>query len=217
MTKYSDLIITSMVSGQSVSFKAYITDMTQTFSSTWNTEDVFGRNDPIAMFQGTKRSISISLDVPAGSKTEAENNLKNCSTLATFLYPGYEFNTRNASSLPTGDAEWDEDGIIIQESSAGGAIGNNMVAAPLVKIKFTNLIDGMGELAQIEGLLGFIDSYTFTPTMEAGMFGAGPMYPRSISISFNLNVLHQTETGFKDGSDGEGSNIVWAAKKLPFS
>ena len=78
--------ITSMVTGEPISFDAYITDMGQSFSSTWNSEEVFGRNDPIATFQGTKRTISLSFDVPAATSSQAKANLKKCSKLATFLF-----------------------------------------------------------------------------------------------------------------------------------
>jgi calcineurin-like phosphoesterase len=39
-----------------VEFKAFLTTLNQNFSSTWNSEDVYGRNDPIATFQGTQEN-----------------------------------------------------------------------------------------------------------------------------------------------------------------
>jgi len=210
--KYSQLHVTSMVSGEFVSFDAYITDMTQTFASTWNTEDVFGRNDPIAMFQGTKRTISIALDVPSADSETAAKNLSKCAQLASFLYPGYVSNENSYSKSLAAPEEDDEP----ESNPTLRAVGNNMVSAPLVKVKFANLIDSMIESAGVGkgGLLGYIDSYTFTPIMDAGIFGTtGPLYPRTITISFNLNVLHQTEVGHEQ----QGDKVVWMSKKLPFS
>jgi len=204
-----------MVSGLFVSFDAYITDMTQTFASTWNTEEVFGRNDPIAMFQGTKRTISIALDVPSADAETAAKNLAKCGQLASFLYPGYVVNENSYTAespalIVTSDEESENDPVLRTK-------GNNMVSAPLVKVKFANLIDNMGQIADTAGkggLLGYIDSYTFTPVMDAGIFGStGPLYPRTISVSFNLNVLHQTEVGYEQ----QGNKAVWMSKKLPFS
>ena len=75
-----------------VEFRAFLTNFNQSFSSTWNTEEVFGRNDPIATFQNTKRTISLAWDIPAGSLGEAEDNLERTALLAQMLYPAYEGN-----------------------------------------------------------------------------------------------------------------------------
>ena len=262
------ITITSMVTGKSVQFKAYITDMNQTFASTWNSVDVYGRNDSISTFQGTKRTISLTFDVPAGSEKEASENLAKCGELATYLYPGY---ARDGEMQGKG-----KNRKFIESSKT-------ISRAPLVKIHFSNLIDSMvGKKPQtkkekenkkkstadtmgvnnalsavsnattfvadnlpkpkekdekekkitgkkiIPGLLGFIDSYTFTPNMETGMFGRGPYYPRTINVSLTFNVLHQTELGFahneispisKGKNEGKISygEVGWIAGKLPFT
>ena len=257
------ITITSMVTGKSVQFKAYITDMNQTFASTWNSVDVYGRNDSISTFQGTKRTISLTFDVPAGSETEASENLAKCGELATYLYPGY---ARDGEMQGKG-----QNRKFIESSKT-------ISRAPLVKIHFSNLIDSMvGKKAEtkkekenkekttpsspsttpapsavqnastsvadnlpkpkekdekekkitgkkiIPGLLGFIDSYTFTPNMETGMFGRGPYYPRTINVSLTFNVLHQTELGFAHneisqvGGKISYGEVGWIAGKLPFT
>ena len=211
------LKITSMVVGGSkgtVSFDAYITDMAQSFTSTWNSEEVFGRNDPIATFQGTKRTISISLDVPAADVIEAKANLKRCGTLASFLYPGLNM------------VGGEEAGADLKEgkSKTLKSLATFQARPPLVKVKFENLIRSMANGS--EGLLGFIDSYTFTPNMEAGMFSSGNnYYPRVISISFSFTALHQVDLGYgrpetitkKAGEiQTKLGKVKWAGKKLPF-
>jgi hypothetical protein len=250
--KYEKLEITSMVTGVTIKFMAYITDMTQTFSSTWNTEDVFGRSDPIALFQGTKRSISLALDVPSANAEEAKSNLATCGILSTFLYPGYtqdhQYDRYAQDSYP-GDFTSTENLNLEQRN---GYPGSYLNAAPLVKIKFANLIDGMSGAIEDEaaigeassrgssekGLLGYIDSYTFTPVMETGMFvKTRLLYPKTITISLNFNVLHQVTLGNKTVAFSEGRMIrsgdypeeddkdkitkeietIWLAKKLPFS
>ena len=76
-------------SSKSVAFKWFITEWTDKFDSKYNTEEVYGRNDPIHTFQGTSREISVSWDVPAASAKEAQENLARVSLLAQFLYPSY--------------------------------------------------------------------------------------------------------------------------------
>jgi len=67
--------------GQKVTFMSFITSFSQNFNSTWNEESVYGRIDPIATFQGNKRTISVSWEVPAANLTEAKNNIKMFSKL----------------------------------------------------------------------------------------------------------------------------------------
>jgi hypothetical protein len=88
-TKFPSLIISSVISEDSISFPAFLTDMTQTFTSNWQTEEVYGRNDPIGTFQNTTRTLSLSWDLPSATEADAKINLTNTARLAQFLYPGY--------------------------------------------------------------------------------------------------------------------------------
>ena len=46
-------------------FPAFLTSFTNSFSSNWSEEQVYGRIDPIGTFQGTKRTINIGFDIIA--------------------------------------------------------------------------------------------------------------------------------------------------------
>ena len=85
----AQLKIMSVPTQQTLFFPAFLTDFSQTFDATWNTEDVFGRMDPIATYQGTKRTMSLGFDLPAGSLQEAKDNLRGCSRLVRMVYPVY--------------------------------------------------------------------------------------------------------------------------------
>ncbi len=191
----AEIVITSMVASTNnvVKLPAFLTDMAQSFSSNWNTEDVYGRNDPIATFQNTTRTISLGLEIPAGTLADAKNNLEACAKIATFLYPGY-----NKVGYE------DEDGKFVKTAMV-------LSKAPLVKIKFGNLIRSMKTGG---GLLGYLDSFDFSPVLDVGMFIAarGKFYPKVISISLSFNVLHQDELGHEKNSKGSR----WRAKRLPW-
>ncbi len=215
-----DLIIQSMVTGEYITFKAYLTDMGQSFSSTWNTEEVFGRNDPIANFQGTKRTISLTFDVPAADESQAANNLMKCGNLATFLYPGYNIDKVDVIEDLAGEGQ----SLLV----GPGEKSKTFSRPPLVKIEFSNIIKSMNG----GGLMGFIESYNFAPTMEAGMFGDGPYYPRNINVSLSFTALHQSDLGWtaekkkgkkkkkkKDKKENKKEETLvhkWAAKQIPF-
>lgn len=166
-SKSQKLKIESAITDIEVHFKAFLNDLSQTFQSNWQTEDVYGRNDPIATFASTKRTISLSWDVPSKDASEAKDNLESCNKLIAMAYPAY---------TPSGVT-----GI--------GIIAKN----PLVKVKFGNLVCDSGG----DPLLGWMDSINWKPALDMGMFNpsAGKFYPKVISLSFNLNVLHQESLG----------------------
>ncbi len=172
------LVIKSMLlkSNNTVQFPAFLTSFSQTFTSTWNEEDVYGRMDPIATFQNTKRSISLAFDLPSSNLQSAKHNLGQCSSLATFLYPGYK--------------------------KQSDAVGRVISRPPLVSVKFANLISSGGgdpKEDQKGGLLGYLSGLEWTPILDMGMFAEkGNLYPKVISLSFTLSVLHQGVKGFGD-------------------
>ena len=164
-------------SGGTVKFKAWITSFSDSYQSNWNTEDVYGRMDPISTFQNTRRTISLSWDVVAADEEEAESNLGKCEKLFKMLYPSYE----------------------------GGGNASNITQAPLFKIKFGNLITGAKNAAGAgdaidSGLLGTLGGFEYSPDFESGFFtpGIGMMYPQNISLNAEFQVLHNFELGWKD-------------------
>ena len=204
-----------MITGGMVKFDAYLTDISQTFTSTWNSTDVFGRNDPIATFANTKRTISVAFEVPAASATHAKINLENVGKLTQFMYPGYNTQTHDvAKSRPDSSGQQQESFLVTVKT------GQYVSRPPLVKIKFANLIKSyLGKKtskASPTGLLGFIGSLSVNPVLEAGMFSSGGnLYPRTITVSFDFTVLHQTDIGWEVNSAGK---ISWmpGSKKIPF-
>lgn len=104
-------------SGKFVQFKAMLTDFKDRYESSWKQEQVYGRNDPIQNFQGTKRIISIAWDLVAASWGEAKDNLQKATLLNSMLYPSYA------------DASGDT---------------STIVAAPIFKLSFANLIRSYG-------------------------------------------------------------------------
>ena len=76
-------------SQKAVYFKAFIVAYNETFNSDWASETVYGRTDPIYMFKGTQRQISLNFKVPAFSEGEAYENLGRIQKLTQYLYPSY--------------------------------------------------------------------------------------------------------------------------------
>ena len=66
---------------QTVEFKAFLTEFNDQFTSNWESEEVYGRMDPIKTFKNTSREIALGFDIVAGSVDEAKGNLSKISTL----------------------------------------------------------------------------------------------------------------------------------------
>lgn len=176
LKKNFPLKIKHLPSGEELTFKAMVTQFEDQYSSEWNTEQVFGRMDPIRTFRGTQRIITLGWDVVAADLEEARDNMKNCGTLMAMLYPSYEGATENAS---------------------------NIKSAPLFQVKFANLISSAATAAQSDsisdGVVGSIDGLVYAPDIEQDFFaeGAGVLYPQTIRLSFALTVAHTHALGWK--------------------
>jgi hypothetical protein len=177
-------------SGKSVSFKAFLKSFNDNFSSNWGEETVYGRMDNIQKFSNTSRKISVEWVVPAASIEEARDNLHRCEHLFSMLYPNYEGNGRNA---------------------------NTISAAPLIKVKFANLIrssgqEGKNEMARIGGLVTAIEGFTFNPDVNMGFYDVldpskGLMlFPKVISLNCTMRILHSKPVGWTKGGE---SGVQW--------
>jgi hypothetical protein len=183
-----------------VKFMAFLTQLEDVYTSEWNPDKVYGRMDPIATFQGTVRTINLGWTVPAYSGKEAENNLRKMSKLISMCYPVYGG----------------------QNTSVRGA--GQISGAPLIKLKFANLITAMGSNSETKkssrvngaarnGLLGWIDGISFRPNLEAGFYDPRPgqLFPKQIDLSCQFHALHEHPLGWsrsagsKDGGDKSDS------------
>lgn len=165
------LHISHVASGKDVTFKAFVTSYTENFQSSYQSEQVFGRFDPIMTFQNTRRSFSVQWVIPAYDLVEAIDNLTKCNRLAQFMYPAY----------------------------AEGNRANTLSKPPLMRLKFANLIrnaatDG-GLLVAVGGLTISPDF----GADGAGFFdpGSGALYPKLITIDMSdITVLHEHQIGW---------------------
>lgn len=175
-------------------FKAFLDGYSDQFQCDWQSEDVYGRMDPIMQYQGTKRNISLDWSVPAFSREEAKLNQRKCDVLFRLLYPLYDTSTgvSNAMTVST---------------------------APLFKLRFGNLIvdaskstSGAGGLASAKesGLIGTISGFTYSPDLEQGIIfdkggedsaggpsGVGMMFPKNLKLAMEYTVLHSHRPGEK--------------------
>jgi len=86
--------------------------------------------------------------------------------------------------------------------SSGGA--QTIKAAPLIKIKFMNWAQNSQTRS---GLLGACGGFTFSPTMEPGVFttrekgGTNVIYPKEVMIETSLTIIHEHPLGWKKAEE----------------
>ena len=157
----------------SIDFKAFVTDFSDEFSSNWESEDIYGRMDPIRTFASTQRRITLAFDVVAASAEEAQHNLKQMSMLANFHYPSYDNGIASTTAINQ---------------------------APLLRVKYMNWIckahnpEGSVETS---GLLCASDGFTYSPDVSDLTYELnGKLYPKIVNVSLTLNVLHEHKLGW---------------------
>jgi hypothetical protein len=198
---------------KSVAFKAFVTDFSDKYESDWESEDVFGRMDPIKTFKGTKREISISWEVISASIDEAKDNLARATMLFSMLYPVYNTSAgaSNSTTPATGNA-------------SSGATA--MRAAPLFKFKFVNLVQDVsnvggnagGAPAKTAGLVGTMEGFSYSPDFDSGFFTPigekGVVYPQTIKLEATYTALHTHGLGWNNAGEKRQKNFPYNAGEV---
>lgn len=159
---------TSVPTGQSVSFKAFVTKFSDTYSPSWDEKHVYGRMDPIPTFNRVGRKISIGWRIPAFSPLEGADNLTRCSTLASMLYPVYNTEKEGVSYI---------------------------AGAPLLRFYFVQMGNNTPKgnlLGYINGAVSIVPQY------EEGVFSEmwDNAIPKLIDLSIDFTILHDFDLGW---------------------
>ena len=172
------IYFTSMATGESVAFPAFITNFADNYNVGWSGDTTFGRVDPVRSYQSTSRSITAAFDIVGRSKEVAIQNFENYSKLIRMLYPTY--------------------------GPQIGASGNvrTIKAAPLFRIRYANYIHSEKDPV---GLLGTFGGVNFTPDFGGGHFLEGSpgdpiMIPVIYNMSINFTPMHEKILGSEHGS-----------------
>ena len=165
----SDAFITFqslIMRGVSSRFFAFVTDFSDSFNSSWDSQQFFGKTDPIVGFKNTKRTISLGFTIPSENIAEAQNNLHQINNLAKMLYPAY--------------------------SDEPSSHRTTVTKGPVIKLEWGNMITNLRGMDRNGGLMGYIDSLNISAVLDMGFFNSeSGMYPKVWTLSCNFNVHHQ--------------------------
>ena len=202
------ITITHVPSGRSIDFKAFIMAFNDTYSQDWNSEQVYGRADPLYNFKQTTRRISFAFKMPAASESEAYENLTKAQRLSQFMYPNY--------------------------ADIGGA--KTVSQGPLLRLKIMNLLQSTADTSVVEGdsngkledlytsygeggqgMLGFFSDVTFNFNLDgdSGVFqkSDGTILPKLIEVQVgSFNPIHEQHLGWNEEGFSDGSLFPYGAK-----
>ena len=184
--------------GREVAFSAYLEGFSESFTSDWRSQSVYGRMDPVVNFRSTTRMFNLAWNIPAHGLKHAEVNHSKIDLLISMLYPRYE------------------DKWVFEDGKA-------ITAGPIIGLKFGNLIQNQVDAGY---LYGFLSGLTYTPDFSMGAFKVvrrgikrreGDLgvredtkykgvniYPKSIALAGNFTVLHTHTPGWHQDEADKG-------------
>ena len=100
--------LTNAFSSTSLSFPAYITSLTDSFTPNFSSNRVYGRTDPIPTYSGTTRTIQVSLTIPCFDADDANENMKKINQFIKNIYPSYnKIKNELIIGSPPKDRDWE--------------------------------------------------------------------------------------------------------------
>lgn len=154
-----------------IAFPAFIKKVSDKFNVSYDPKQVYGRMDPIPIYQRTTRTIQFDLDIPSSGLAQSREIAKKLDILTKNLYPTYQKN---------------------------GSV-NVIASPPLVTIFFSNLIYDKFSNASLLGY--FNGGIEISHDLSKGVFSRGEgyeTYPRSHTLNFVFNVLHYYTPGYQN-------------------
>ena len=86
----AQVIITSLITGEPISFFPYDFEFDDIFRPEWGTYEGFGRMDPVMIYKRTSRTATLSFNVVAENSQQAQTNFSSLQKLIQGLYPTYK-------------------------------------------------------------------------------------------------------------------------------
>jgi len=183
------LSVTYVALNKNIEIPGALLSFDDNYRPSFRREEVYGRMDPIATYQGTGRTINLEWEMNLASSPNPQINLAAFQDLIKFMYPVYQDTTFN--QLGTG----------------------TLVAPPVLRIEILNA--GIGHLGLMQGynqgLLCIVDSFSYD-RFATSAAGGGPNVVRSLAggdddgsvvrpthltLSLSLTVLHEeAKVGF---------------------
>jgi hypothetical protein len=87
--------VTHLPTGGVVELDGFITNFSDTVTANVQSEDMYGRMDPLQKYSNTRREISLDMDLVAECDQDGLTNSLKIRQLQSFLYPAYDGTTKS--------------------------------------------------------------------------------------------------------------------------
>jgi hypothetical protein len=164
---------------KTIEFPAFLTSLSDNFTSNWNAEQHYGFQDPVGNFIGTSRKVSFGLRIIAASVADARTYQGRLNQLAASLYPTYSTNWTPKSSPLVGikiDNIIQEDGGFLFGWLDGISLTPSVSEVGLFNDD-KGMMPGMWELE-----LNFNVIHKKRPGFRDGRFTAGSNFPVKVGV-----------------------------------
>ena len=149
-------------------FRAYIKSLNENVSPSWQNNSFLGRSEPTYVYTNSKRDLSFTLTLHAGTAIELDAIYKKLNRLTSLCYPQYA-NDRKMGAI--------------------------RMKPPLTKFRYGDLYNSDAGATQQQqlftGLTGFIDSINYTfPDGGTWEIENGKQVPKLIDAAIKYTVIH---------------------------
>tara|TARA_A100001515_G_scaffold68713_3_gene54695 strand:- start:188 stop:1321 length:1134 start_codon:yes stop_codon:yes gene_type:complete len=191
-------------SGRSIFFKAFIENFVENFNPSWKSEVLYGRPDPVYIYENTTRSFSLRIAIPSATQQEAYENLGKVQKLAQFLYPNYTKLTNPVTGQPDLEAQTISQSPLLRLKVMNLAQKAQNGDLDLEKKPFELFQGYNSDSASAQGLLGILRNLTIEHNIDskgAYIKASNTILPKLINISFDYDVIHEHALGWDEESN----------------
>jgi hypothetical protein len=164
---------------RTVYFRPFINSLYEDFSPQWNMQNYFGRVDPVATYQSTNRTISLSFKLVSFSPGDLETIYQKLGWLTSMVYPQFE---------------------------PGASL--RYFAGPVVKLRIGDVINSVGRDGN-RGLPGVISNLSFGYDESPWELLDGRRVPKNVDVSLGFHVLHEYAIGSIRGAGRDEGNLIF--------
>mgnify|MGYP003624165147 CR=1 FL=1 len=142
-----------------ISFNAFLSTLEDSYTSDYNEVDGYGRLDPVQMYRGTKRSISLSFTLAATNKEDFDSMWYKINKLLTLIYPQWTPGTLVSNNANT-------------KSKFYQPFSQVIGASPIVRLRVGDVIKSNYSRFGLARLFGIGDANVNPSTGEDSFFSS---------------------------------------------
>jgi len=192
-SEYMPFYLHDLRTNEMISFHAFITDMKDSFSTSYTDTDAYGRIDPVKIYNKTSRSISVGFWLIATSQDDFDSMWLSINKLTNMVYPQWSEGRQLAS---------DGKSFIMPFSQIP-------TASPMVRLRIGDFIRSNGSKFNLMKLFGLQEASAEEPKFS---FGSNPKIKEDKAnekvVEHEFNIAKSTDSNFESDHFGSGKFAI---------